>query len=103
MRAIAGDGTIGLEIIEQLPDVDAVLIPFGGGGLSSGIASAIRALKQNVRIVACKSEMATPLSSSFKAGHPVEVPHKECLISGIGVGSILPWMWPVVSELLVAI
>lgn len=100
MRAIAGDGTIGLEIIEQLPDVDSVLIPFGGGGLSSGIGSAIRAIKPNVRIIACESEMATPLTASFEAGHPVEVPHKECFISGIGVGSILPWMWSVVRELI---
>ncbi|MFQ5660714.1 MAG: pyridoxal-phosphate dependent enzyme [Gammaproteobacteria bacterium] len=100
IRAMAGDGTIGLEIIEQLPDVDTVLIPFGGGGLSCGIASAIRALKPGVRIIACESEMATPLTTAFKEGHPIDVPHKDCFISGIGVGSVLPWMWPVVSELI---
>jgi len=98
-HAIAGDGTIGLEIVRQLPDVDTVLIPFGGGGLTTGIASSIRALKPDVRIVACESEAAIPLTAAFRNGGPVEVDHRDCFISGIGVGSLLPWMWPAVAKL----
>ncbi len=98
-HAIAGDGTIGLEICEQLPDVDTVLIPFGGGGLTTGIASAIRALKPEVRIIACESEAAAPLTAAFSNGRPVEVDHRDSFISGIGVSTLLPWMWPVVEKL----
>jgi threonine dehydratase len=70
---IAGNGTIGLEIVEDVPDVDAVLIPFGGGGLSCGIASALRALVPACRVYACEVETATPLEASLEAGEPVEV------------------------------
>ena len=59
---MAGNGTIGLEILEDLPDVDAVIIPYGGGGLSAGIASAIRALKPATRIYAVEVATAAPLA-----------------------------------------
>jgi threonine dehydratase len=62
---MAGQGTIGLEVIEDLPDVDAVVIPWGGGGLSCGIASAIRALKPEARLYGCEPETSAPLASSF--------------------------------------
>ena len=65
---MAGNGTIGLEILEDLPDVDAVVIPYGGGGLSCGIASALRALKPDTRVFAVEVETAAPLAASLRAG-----------------------------------
>lgn len=97
---IAGHGTIGLEILEDLPDVDAVIIPFGGGGLSSGIASAIRQVKPNIKIYACEVETAAPLALSLKSGKPKEVDHKRSFVEGIGGKSVLPEMWPLISTLL---
>lgn len=97
---MAGNGTIGLEILEDLPDVETVLIPFGGGGLSSGIASALRALKSDTRIYACEVETAAPLAPSLAAGSPQQVTYTPSFVDGIGSGSVLPEMWPIVSRLL---
>src|SRR5712691_8665701 len=68
IRMMAGNGTTGLEVLEDVPDVDSVVIPFGGGGLSAGIASAIRAKKLKVRVYAVEPDTAAPLSASFAAG-----------------------------------
>jgi len=95
----AGNGTIGLEIIAQAPDVDTVIIPFGGGGLSCGIAAAIRALKPDTRIIVAESDAATPLTAALQAGKPVTVQTKPSFISGAGAPSVLEEMWPLVSEL----
>lgn len=97
---IAGNGTIGLEILDDLPDVDAVVIPYGGGGLSSGIASAIRALKPETRLYAVEVETAAPLTASLRAGRPVEVEYQPSFVDGIGGKSVLPEMWELVSGLL---
>lgn len=97
---MAGNGTIGLEILQDLPDVDAVVIPYGGGGLSSGIASAIRAQKPAVRLYAVEVETAAPLAASLRAGAPVEVDYSPSFVDGIGGVSVLPEMWQRVSALL---
>ena len=97
---IAGNGTIGLEIFEDLPDVETVVIPFGGGGLSSGIAAAIRSLKSNTRIYACEVETAAPLKTSLKAGSPQTVDYTPSFVDGIGGRSVLKEMWPLVSDLI---
>lgn len=97
---MAGNGTIGLEIVEQLQDVDAVVVPYGGGGLSSGIASAIRALKPDTKLYAAEVETAAPLSASLAAGQPVEIDYTPSFVDGIGGGALLPEMWPLVSQLL---
>ena len=97
---IAGNGTIGLEILEDLPDVDAVVTPYGGGGLSCGVASAVRALKADTRLYAAEVETATPLSASFKAGTPQEVSYTPSFVDGIGGKSVLPEMWTLVHDLL---
>src|SRR5712691_9178879 len=65
IRMMAGNGTAGLEILEDLPDVDSVVVPFGGGGLSVGISSAIRAKSPQTRVFAVEPETAAPLSASF--------------------------------------
>jgi len=97
---MAGNGAIGLEILEDLPDVDAVVIPYGGGGLSSGIASALRALKPDTRIYAVEVETAAPLAASLRAGEPVEIDYTPSFVDGIGGKSVLPEMWPRSRDLL---
>ncbi len=97
---IAGHGTIGLEIVEQLPQVDAVVIPFGGGALSTGIASAVKALKPGVKIYAAEVDTAAPLAPSLAAGRPVEVEYKSTFVDGIGAPHLIAEMWPLVRRLL---
>ena len=97
---IAGNGTIGLEIYEDLPDVDTVVVPYGGGGLSSGIACALRELKPAVEIYAAEVETAAPLFPSLAAGKPVEVEYHKTFVDGMGGKSILAEMWPLVREVL---
>ena len=100
-RAVmAGNGTIGLEILDDLADVDAVVIPYGGGGLSCGIASALRAKKPSVKIYAAEVETAAPLAPSLAAGHPVPTEYTRTFIDGIGGKSVLEEMWPMARALL---
>jgi threonine dehydratase len=98
-RVMAGNGTIGLEILEDLPDVETVLIPWGGGGLSAGIASVLRALAPKVRIFGVEVETAAPLGASLRAGAPQTIDHKPSFVDGIGGKSLLPRMWPVAQML----
>ncbi len=97
---IAGNGTIGLEILRDLPDVDAVVIPYGGGGLGAGIASAVRGLKPDTRIYAAEVETAAPLAASLRAGEPVAIEYAPSFVDGIGGAGLLPEMWNMVSSLL---
>jgi len=98
-RAVmAGNGTIGLEIVEDLPNVDAVLVPFGGGGLVTGIATAIRALAPNARVFGCEVETAAPLSAALAAKAPVVVERTPSFVDGIGGRGVLDEMWPLVSS-----
>jgi threonine dehydratase len=97
---MAGNGTIGLEILEDLPDVATVLIPYGGGGLSCGIASAFRALKPETRLYACEVATAAPLAASLAAGAPQQVTYTPSFVDGIGSASLMPEMWSLASSLL---
>jgi len=97
---IAGNGTIGLEIVEDLPDVDTVIVPYGGGALSSGIAIALAARRPEAKVYACEVETAAPLAASLAAGTPTAVNYQATFVDGIGGRSILPPMWPLVSRLL---
>ena len=100
-RAVmAGNGTIGLEILEDLPDVDAIIIPYGGGGLSCGIASAVRALRPATRILACEVATAAPLAPSLAAGSPQRIEYRASFVDGMGSPFILEQMWPLVRELI---
>jgi threonine dehydratase len=99
-RVMTGQGTIGLEIIEDLPDVDSVVIPWGGGGLSCGIASAVRALRPEVKLYGCEPDTATPLATSFKAGRLVEVEHTPSFIDSAGAPFLFPEMWDLGKRLL---
>jgi threonine dehydratase len=99
-RMIAGNGTIGLEILEDLPNVDAVIIPFGGGGLATGISTAIKGQKQDTRVYACEPETAAPLAASFATGSAQAVKRIPSFVDGIGAESVLPEMWELVKSLL---
>jgi threonine dehydratase len=96
---MAGNGTIGIEILQDLPDVDAIVVPFGGGGLICGIASAIRMLKPEVRIYACEVETAAPLAATLAAGSPQQIQRIPSFVDGIGGVQVLPVMWPLVRQL----
>jgi threonine dehydratase len=97
---MAGNGTIGLEILEDLPDVDTILVPFGGGGLISGIATAVRALAPRTKIYGCEVATATPLTAALAAKAPVVVDRTPSFVDGIGGRGVLPEMWPIVSSLI---
>jgi threonine dehydratase len=99
-QALAGDGTAALEILEQLPDVEAVLVPFGGGGLACGTACAIRALRPDVQVIACELETAQPFTAALRAGKVVTTPCDPGFVTGVGFSSILPEMWPLARELI---
>jgi len=81
---MAGNGTIGLEILEDLPDPDAVVIPYGGGGLTTGIASAVKALRPGTRIVTAEPDTAAALVAAFAAGHPADVDYRPSFVDGSG-------------------
>ena len=97
---MAGNGTIGLEILDEMADVDTVLVPFGGGGLSCGIAAAVRGRRPGVRVFGCEVETAAPLRASFAAGHASDAPRTPTFVDGIGGPTVLPEMWAPASRLL---
>ncbi len=100
-RAVmAGNGTIGLELVEDLPDLDAVIVPYGGGGLSSGIASALLAVRPAVPVYAAEVATAAPLAAALAAGEPTDVEYLPTFVDGIGSGRVLDEMWPLVKMLL---
>jgi threonine dehydratase len=99
-RVMAGNGTIGLEILEDLPDVDTVLIPWGGGGLASGVATAFRALKPETKIYGVEAANAAPLTPSFAAGTPVEISYTPSFADGIAGKLVFPEMWERAAALL---
>jgi len=96
---MAGNGTIGLEILEDLPDPDAVVIPYGGGGLTVGIASAIRALTPDTKIFTAELETGAALAAAFAAGHPAEVDYRASFVDGSGSRRVLDSMWRLVAPL----
>ena len=97
---IAGNATVGLEILQDLPDVDAVVAALGGGGLLSGVASVIRAQKPGVRIYAAEPETASPLATSLARGQASYFEGwRPSFVDGAGGKSVLPTMWPLLREL----
>jgi len=97
---MAGNGTIGLEIVEDLPDVNAVIAPYGGGGLSCGIASALRAVAPSCKVFAAEVATAAPLAPSLEAGQPVKVEYTPSFVDGIGSPEVFPEMFSLAQELL---
>jgi threonine dehydratase len=97
---MAGNGTIGLEILEDLPDPDAVLVPWGGGGLMVGIASAIKAQRPGTKFFGVEIETAAPLNATFSAGSPQEIEYQPSFVDGAGSKALLPKMWALGEPLL---
>ncbi len=97
---MAGNGTIALEILADLPDVDTVLVPYGGGGLSCGIASVMKEQRPQARVFACEVETAAPFAASLERGEATEIDRQQTFIDGIGGKSVLSEMWPLASQLL---
>ena len=91
---MAGNGTIGLEILEDLPDVDTVVIPVGGGGLAAGIASAIKALRPQARIFTAEPATGAALRPRCSAGEPTDVDYEASFVDGSGSRRVLDPMWP---------
>jgi threonine dehydratase len=97
---IAGNGTIGLEILEDLPDVDAIVAPLGGGGLLAGIAAAVSELRPSARLFAAEPATASPLAASRAAGRPVAFEGwQPSFVDGAGGKSVLESMWPLLEPL----
>jgi threonine dehydratase len=89
---MAGNGVIGLELIEDLPDLDAVVVPWGGGGLACGIAAVVKTLKPSVRVYAAECETGAPLSASLAAQKPVIVDYKPSFVDGIASKTVFSGM-----------
>jgi threonine dehydratase len=96
---MAGNGTIGLELCEDLAQFDEVIIPWGGGGLTTGIASAVKALRPGVRIVTAEPETAAPLAASLSGGEPAAIEFTPSFVDGAGGRALLPTMWEHAREL----
>jgi threonine dehydratase len=90
---MAGNGTIGLEIVADLDEFDTVVIPWGGGGLTTGIASAVKALRPGVRIVTAEPDTAAPFAAALRAGGPTEIDFQPSFVDGAGGRALLPTMW----------
>ena len=86
---MAGNGTIGLELVEDLDEIDTVLIPWGGGGLTTGIASALASLSPSTRVFACEPETGAPLAASLAAGKAVAVDYASSFVDGAGGKGLL--------------
>jgi threonine dehydratase len=100
LDVMAGNGTIGLELLEDLPDLDAVVIPWGGGGLSCGIAAVLRARAPRVRIYAAEIESGAPFAASLAAGEPRTVEYKPSFVDGIGSKMVFVSMFERAGRLL---
>jgi threonine dehydratase len=99
-RVMAGNGTIGLELLEQSSDFDTVVVPYGGGGLLTGIASAVKAERPDVRVVAVEPETGAPVSATLAAGTPTAVDYTPSFVDGSGSRELIPRVWEQASQLL---
>jgi threonine dehydratase len=95
---VAGHGSIGLEISEDMPDVETVFVPIGGGGLISGISNALKSLRPNVRIVGVQPAGCTPVIAGLAAGEPVDV-EVDTICDGVAVSYMFPEMYPLLRDL----
>jgi threonine dehydratase len=99
-RVMAGNGTIGLELLEQLDGFDAVVVPYGGGGLVTGIASAVKAERPEVRFFSAEPEKGAPAAASLAAGEPTGVEYTPSFVDGSGSRELIPAVWEHASQLL---
>lgn len=95
----AGQGTMGLEILEQVPDVSTILVPIGGGGMIAGVATAVKAARPSVRIIGVEAQAAPSTHESLRQGKPVHVASAETLADGIAVKQVGATTFPVIQAL----
>lgn len=99
-NVVVGNSTIGMEILNDLPSAEAIFVPFGGGGLISGIGCALRAAgRQDVTLIASECATGAPLSAALANGAPIKVPYTASFVDGIGSTQVLLSMWPLLSQL----
>ena len=99
-RVMAGNGTIGLELLEQLDDFDTVIVPYGGGGLVTGIASAVKADRPEVRFFSAEPETGAPAAASYAAREATPVEYTPSFVDGSGSRELIPAVWAHAAELL---
>jgi threonine dehydratase len=99
-RVMAGNGTIGLELLEQLSDFDTVAVPYGGGGLLTGIASAVKQARGDVKFFAVEPETGAPATATLRAGTPTAVEYTPSFVDGSGSRELIPRVWEQASQLL---
>jgi threonine dehydratase len=99
-RVMAGNGTIGLELLEQLADFDTVAVPYGGGGLLTGIASAVKQARPDVRFFSVEPETGAPAAATMRAGSPTAVEYTPSFVDGSGSRELIPRVWEQASKLL---
>ncbi|HZT16397.1 MAG TPA: pyridoxal-phosphate dependent enzyme [Gaiellaceae bacterium] len=99
-RVMAGNGTIGLELLQQSDDFDTVVVPYGGGGLLTGIASAVKAARPGVRFFSAEPETGAPAAATLAAGRPTAVEYTPSFVDGSGSRELIPRVWEHASQLL---
>ena len=95
---VAGQGTLGLELLDQVPELDTVIVPVGGGGLIGGVATALRGRGSDARIVGVQAEGAATLPQSLAAGHPVDDDDPDTIADGIATGNVAALTYEIVAE-----
>lgn len=99
-RVMAGNATIAMEILEDLPDADVILVPWGGGGLACGIAAGVRAAGSVAKVYACEVEGAAPLRAALDAGEPRTIENRRTFVDGIGGRGVFDEIWPLARTLI---
>lgn len=99
-RVMAGNGTIGLELLEQLDGFDTVAVPYGGGGLLTGIASAVKQARPDVKFFSVEPETGAPAAATLRAGLPTAVEYTPSFVDGSGSRELIPRVWEQASQLL---
>ncbi len=99
-RVMAGNGTIGLELLEQLDGFDTVAVPYGGGGLLTGIASAVKQARPDVKFFSVEPETGAPAAATLRAGAPTAVEYTPSFVDGSGSRELIPRVWEQASQLL---
>jgi threonine dehydratase len=99
-RVMAGNGTIGLELLEQLADFDTVAVPYGGGGLLTGVASAVKQARPDVKFFSVEPETGAPAAATMRAGAPTAVEYTPSFVDGSGSRELIPRVWDQASQLL---
>jgi threonine dehydratase len=100
LAMLAGNGMLAMELLDQIPEIDVIVAPYGGGGLTCGMASAAAVLPGKVKVIASEVETGAPLTACLAAGKQVRVPYRSSFISGMGAPFVFDDMWPLAKYLL---